>query len=170
MTDRLFLEHSVPELMRRQSAGELSPVEMADEAIAQVERAESDVHAWVAFDPERLHARAEAIERATSVSPETPLRGIPFAVKDIFNTSDFPTQMGSASWKDFTPGNNARVVDTLGWAGALSAGKTVTAEFAVHALNETLNPHGAQRTPGSPRPLEKGHRPLVQGEWTVLTA
>ena len=48
--------------------------------------------------------------------------------------------MGSSIWKNFTAGNDARVVHNLKEAGAIS-GKTVTAEFAVHKLNETLNPH-----------------------------
>jgi Asp-tRNA(Asn)/Glu-tRNA(Gln) amidotransferase A subunit family amidase len=77
------------------------------------------------------------------------LDGLPFGVKDIFNTKTFPTQMGSLLWKDFTPGNNARSVDSLLFAGGIVAGKTVTAEFAVHALNKTLNPHNVLKTPGT---------------------
>ena len=70
-------------------------------------------------------------------------------MKDIFNTKSYPTQMGSILWKNFTPGNNARVVDSLLSAGGVVAGKTVTAEFAVHALNETRNPHDLTKSPGT---------------------
>ena len=77
------------------------------------------------------------------------LRDIPFGIKDIFNTADMPTEMGSPIWKNFKPGNNARVVDKLIWSGAVPVGKTVTAEFAVHYQNSTLNPHNANRTPGT---------------------
>jgi Asp-tRNA(Asn)/Glu-tRNA(Gln) amidotransferase A subunit family amidase len=70
-------------------------------------------------------------------------------VKDIFNTADFPTQMGSAQWAGFTPGNDARAVFHLRRAGALIPGKTVTAEFAVHTLGKTLNPWAPERTPGT---------------------
>ena len=76
------------------------------------------------------------------------LSGIPFGAKDIFNTKNFPTEMGSIIWKDFTPGNNARVLDSLINSGAVLMGKTVTAEFAVHELNQTTNPHDYSRTPG----------------------
>ncbi|MEK6558104.1 MAG: amidase, partial [Candidatus Margulisiibacteriota bacterium] len=78
-----------------------------------------------------------------------PLEGILVGVKDIYNTIDFPTQMGSVLWKDFTPGNDARTVYYLKEAGAIIAGKTVTAEFAVHELNKTLNPYDISKTPGT---------------------
>jgi Asp-tRNA(Asn)/Glu-tRNA(Gln) amidotransferase A subunit family amidase len=57
--------------------------------------------------------------------------------------------MGSAIWKDFMPGNDSRCVDSLKKSGAIIGGKTVTAEFAVHSLNETLNPHDIKLTPGT---------------------
>src|SRR3990172_9266189 len=41
------------------------------------------------------------------------LFGIPFGVKDVFNTKVLPTAMGSEIWKGFKAGNNARVVDEI---------------------------------------------------------
>lgn len=79
----------------------------------------------------------------------TVLYGIPIGVKDIINTTDYPTQMGSPIWKGFEPGNDARVVYSIRSHGGIVAGKTVTAEFAVHKLNETLNPWDITRTPGT---------------------
>jgi len=78
-----------------------------------------------------------------------PLRSIPFGIKDVFNTCLKPTEMGSIIWEGFEAGNNARCVDSLLRSGAIPFGKTVTAEFAVHALNETLNPYDPARTPGT---------------------
>jgi len=78
-----------------------------------------------------------------------PLLGIPIGVKDIYNTFDMPTQMGSPLWKDFTPGNDARLIHYLRRAGALMLGKTVTAEFAVHYQDKTRNPHDLTRSPGT---------------------
>ncbi|MDQ1299138.1 MAG: hypothetical protein QG558_1677 [Campylobacterota bacterium] len=57
--------------------------------------------------------------------------------------------MGSPIWKDFTPGNDARMVHYLRRSGALMLGKTVTAEFAVHYQNKTRNPHDLSRSPGT---------------------
>ncbi len=86
----------------------------------------------------------------SSKSPfSNPLYGIPYAAKDIYNTSNICTQMGSKIWKGFTPGNNARIIDKLIDSGAILTAKTVTAEFAIHALNSTLNPFDITRTPGT---------------------
>ncbi len=78
-----------------------------------------------------------------------PLQSIPFGIKDVFNTTLGTTGMGSSIWEDFEAGNNARCVDSLLRMGSLPFGKTITAEFAVHALNETLNPYDVTRTPGT---------------------
>jgi Asp-tRNA(Asn)/Glu-tRNA(Gln) amidotransferase A subunit family amidase len=77
------------------------------------------------------------------------LCGVPVGVKDIFNTRDMPTQMGSPIWTGFTPGNDARVVHYLRVADSVIPGKTVTAEFAVHTPGPTLNPHNPEYMPGT---------------------
>ena len=51
--------------------------------------------------------------------------------------------------KDFTPGNDARIVFNAKNNGAMIPGKTVTAEFAVHTLGKTLNPYSLIHTPGT---------------------
>lgn len=77
------------------------------------------------------------------------LAGAPVGIKDIFNTEELPTAMGSPIWKDFTPGNDARVVHYIRQNGGVVAGKTTTAEFAVHAPAETVNPHRFESSPGT---------------------
>jgi Asp-tRNA(Asn)/Glu-tRNA(Gln) amidotransferase A subunit family amidase len=146
----LFLDRSVPELVAGLESRAYSIQDLAAVTIDAVGRMEPNTLAWACFDAERLMTDAKrAQENHREPGPRRALEGMPFGAKDIFNTRAYPTQMGSPIWKDFTPGNNARVVDSLLNAGALLAGKTVTAEFAVHALNETLNPHDATRTPGT---------------------
>jgi Asp-tRNA(Asn)/Glu-tRNA(Gln) amidotransferase A subunit family amidase len=140
----LFLAHSIPGLLHALRDGSLTPAALACEVARVVALREPETLAWVDFDAAPLLAAATEHRGATRA-----LDGIPFGAKDIFNTVAFPTQMGSPIWKGFTPGNNARVVHSLLHAGALVAGKTVTAEFAVHALNATLNPHDPTRTPGT---------------------
>ena len=74
---------------------------------------------------------------------------IPFGIKDIFNVKNYSNEKGSVIYKNFNPGNNARVVDRLLQCGAIPFGKTVTSEFAVHKLNKTKNPYNLKRTPGT---------------------
>lgn len=150
MMGSMFLEKSIPELIHGVEQGAISFRDMAETTVDVIKKWEAHSKAWVCFDLDELRAESERVflnykRRGHLLG----LDGIPFGVKDIFNTRAFPTQMGSPIWKGFTPGNNARVVDSLLLAGGLVAGKMVTAEFAVHVLNETLNPHDATKTPGT---------------------
>ncbi len=146
----VFLEQSIPDLLKSVEQGSLSFKDMADTSATAIKGKEVDTLAWVCCDLDRLLIEAEqAFLKYKARGYLLGLDGIPFGVKDIFNTKSFPTQMGSSIWKGFTPGNNARAVDSLLFAGGLIAGKTVTAEFAVHDLNETLNPHDPSKTPGT---------------------
>lgn len=77
--------------------------------------------------------------------------GIPFGVKDIFNTKFLKTEFGSILFKDFLPGNNARVVDIIEEKQGIIFCKTTTAEFAVHHFPEkkTLNPFNSNHITGT---------------------
>lgn len=146
----LFLNESIPQLLSRISSGGLAIFDLALEVARRVNETESSTYAWTSCNLENLRADSERaqssyLRRGSMLA----LDGIPFGVKDIFNTKQYPTEMGSALWKNFMSGNNARVVDSVIGAGGLVVGKTVTAEFAVHALNETLNPHDPSKTPGT---------------------
>lgn len=151
-----FLELGVAGTAAAVNANRASAAEMAQLCIDQVEAGEYALKAWEYFDADLLlkHAHVFDSERSRkarngTAQPDGPLVGVPFGVKDIFNTTDFPTQMGSPIWKGFTPGNDARAVFHLTRSGGIVAGKTVTAEFAVHALGATLNPYDESKTPGT---------------------
>ncbi len=74
---------------------------------------------------------------------------IPFLAKDIFNTVNFKTEMGSKVWKNFNAGNNARVIDNLIDDGSILIGKSTTAEFAVHHETKCKNALSDERLPGT---------------------
>jgi Asp-tRNA(Asn)/Glu-tRNA(Gln) amidotransferase A subunit family amidase len=145
-----FRAVGVRDLVAGFKSGEYTPEAAAEACIGAVEKHEAQVNAWVAFDAARLREAAQATSaRIASGDAVRALEGIPVAVKDIFNTADFPTQMGSPLWAGFTPGNDARAVFHAKRSGALIPGKTVTAEFAVHTLGKTINPWAPERTPGT---------------------
>ena len=77
------------------------------------------------YNNEKLKEAALDLDRKLiGKSHFKPMIGIPFGIKDIFNTKSFKTQMGSSIWKDFNPGNNARVVDSVLEAGGLNVGNS----------------------------------------------
>jgi Asp-tRNA(Asn)/Glu-tRNA(Gln) amidotransferase A subunit family amidase len=124
------------------AAGRLTPREVVESCLARIDAYEELVGAWEHLDADLALAAADA-------APSGALQGVPAGIKDIFNTRDMPTTMGSPAWATFTPGNDARVVHYARRAGTVVLGKTVTAEFAVHTPGKTRNPHELTRSPGT---------------------
>ena len=145
----LFTDNSIGKLIGKFVKGELHPADATRAALENIRELDPKYFAWVVSADNSLLARIEKEVDQFGIDGGRLLEGIPVGVKDIYNTVDFPTQMGSPLWKDFTPGNDARAVYHLKRQGANIVGKTVTAEFAVHALDKTLNPYDATRTPGT---------------------
>ena len=138
------------EAARAMREGRLRAVELIEACLERIAKHDASLKAWVHLAPEHARQQAREID-ARRAKGETlpPLAGLPVGIKDVFNTKDFPTGMGSPIWKDFTPGNDARVVHYLKMAGAVLPGKTVTAEFAVHTPGPTVNPHHLDHSPGT---------------------
>lgn len=150
MKRSIFFDYSIKNIIEKYKNKSLSPVDVAKSTIEYIKENESIYHVWTCIDFEKLLSQAKSLEKRILDGGEIRLlEGIPVGVKDIMNTSDFPTQMGSQIWKDFTPGNDARVVFNVKRAGAVIPGKTATAEFAVHTLCDTINPHDKTKTPGT---------------------
>lgn len=122
--------------------GELSAEELTRACLDRAEALDGEVAAWAAIDPELALGAARAAEPG-------PLHGVPFGVKDVFNTREHPTAMGSAHWAGHAAGNDARVVFNAKRAGSVVLGKTVTAELGVHDPGPTRNPHDAARSAGT---------------------
>lgn len=163
-------DYSATELLKQLKSHALTPEEIAKACIQRIREIDPIVNAWEYFDEEAIEAQLTKI--ATYKQDNYPLFGIPVGVKDIYNTFDMPTQMGSPLWSDFTPGNDARLIHYLRRSGALMLGKTVTAEFAVHYQDKTRNPHDLSRSPGtsssgSAVAVATGMVPLALGSQTA---
>jgi Asp-tRNA(Asn)/Glu-tRNA(Gln) amidotransferase A subunit family amidase len=134
---------SALDLVRRIEGGELTPraaVELCAEAIAA---RESKVGAFVALDLDAARRAADDPHLAA-----TPLRGLPLAFKDIYDSADFPTQYGSPIYAGYRPRADATAVALARRAGGIVIGKTVTTEFASLVRSPTRNPHNRAHTPG----------------------
>jgi Asp-tRNA(Asn)/Glu-tRNA(Gln) amidotransferase A subunit family amidase len=131
----------------------------------RIERDDPPIHAFV---PEP--GRRERL-RSTTAAPG-PLHAVAVGIKDIIRVDGLPTRGGSALDPEVLAGPQATVVTRLLNAGAIVAGKTVTAEFAVFAPNETRNPHNLEHTPGgsssgSAAAVAAGLVPLAIGTQTI---
>lgn len=155
------------------ATGKITVDEYAKSLAERTRLKESTTKAWEYYDEELFIDKAQnMVNSMSSERSEKKLSGIPLGIKDIFNTADMPTSMGSPIWKGFTPGNNARVVDDIIYEGGIIMGKTVTAEFAVHNPGSTLNPHNPNHIPGtsssgSAAAVATGMVPLALGTQTA---
>ncbi|MSU48837.1 MAG: amidase [Opitutus sp.] len=118
---------------------QLSPEDAAREVCARVQRAlpAAQRRAAIALlaSPEELVARFQAASRAT------PLGGVPFFAKDLFDFSGTPTLAGSTFLDRVRPApkHDGALARALLQAGAVFVGKTHLHEFAYGTTGE--NPH-----------------------------
>jgi len=136
---------SLAALARRIAGGKATSEGIVGACLARIAVREPDVLAWVSLDPEKALAQARARDRET---PRGALHGLPIAIKDVFETVDWPTEYGSPAYSGHRPARDAAVVALLKAAGAVILGKTVTTEFAAAHPNKTRNPHNPAHTPG----------------------
>ena len=129
--------------------GRVGPVDLVDACLAQIERREPEVHAWVRVegDAARRHA-ADQQDRLAAGTELGPLQGIPVGIKDIIDVAGWPTEAGSPLLAGNAADEDAPVVARLRRAGAILLGKTATTEFAYLDPAATRNPWNPLHTPG----------------------
>jgi len=141
MTDALSLTAAAA--AARVRAGELDPADLWHGYRARAAADDCNSFTWVAPAGE-----PPAIDR------DSPLAGVPVAVKDLFCTEGVPSQAGSRILEDYRPPFTSTAVERLAGAGAPLLGKTNQDEFAMGSSTEhsaygpTLNPWNHDRVPG----------------------
>ena len=134
-------ELTATQIVKRIKSRNISIEALIKSYYAQYKKVEKQVGAWVEYNFENSLIQAKLLDYANLQNKFTGnLSGVPIAIKYIFNTSDYSTQMGSRSWEGFRPGNDARCVNKLRLEGSLVLGKTVTAEFAIDYPGLTKTP------------------------------
>jgi Asp-tRNA(Asn)/Glu-tRNA(Gln) amidotransferase A subunit family amidase len=117
--------------------------------LAHIAAREPEVHAWAHLDRDLALAEARRADAALAAGDDIgPLHGVPIGIKDIFDTSDFPTENGSPLFAGRRPERDAACVAALRSAGAIIVGKTVTTELALLTPARTCNPRNLEHTPG----------------------
>lgn len=149
---------SLRHILGRIARGETTPANTLAESEARIAEHEPQIQAFA--------SRPDALRPG-----EGPLAGIACGVKDIIDTADLPTQMGSPIYANWCPRADAPIVMALKVAGATVAGKTHTTAFAFLDPAPTFNPHDATASPGgssagSAAAVAAGMIPLAIGTQT----
>lgn len=132
------------EIVKAVGAGGVTAEAVVRACLARIEERDNAVGAFEHLDAEGAVAAARAVDRGR----RGPLAGVPFAVKDIIDTADMPTEWGTPIHKGRRPNRDAACVALSRKAGGILLGKAVTTEFANLHPGKTRNPLDLTRTPG----------------------
>ena len=147
------------EAARQIRAGIISSRDLVSACITRIGETDGDIGAWRHFDADKALADAAARDELRRHGGAIgALHGIPVGVKDIIDTDDMLTELGSPIHRGRAPQANAAVVDKLLEAGAVIMGKTATTEFAFMQPADTANPHNLARTHPAARPVVRPPR------------
>lgn len=146
---------TIADLSVRLRRREISPVDLVEQALARVETLDGKLHALITVLAGHAREQARLAERELAAGRDRgPLHGIPFTVKDLFDTAGTRTTGGSRLFEDYVPEATATVLRRLEDAGAICVGKANLSEFAMggtqrHPFGDPVNPWGAEWSPGS---------------------
>lgn len=156
------MELTIAQAHEAMLAGTLTSRQLVEAYLDRIEaydRSGPTINAIILENPRAL-ARADSLDRELRRTGALtgPLHGIPFIVKDNYDTHDMPTTGGSASMAGSMAADDAYQVRKIREAGAIVLAKSNLAEFAFTALETvgsmlpgwTFNPYALNRvTAGS---------------------
>jgi aspartyl-tRNA(Asn)/glutamyl-tRNA(Gln) amidotransferase subunit A len=141
------------ELLRK---GKLSPVELTKKCLAQIEKLNPTLNAFITVTAELALTQARAAEAEILRGRwRGPLHGIPLAVKDLIDTAGIRTTAASAVFKDRVPAEDADVVRRLKNAGAVLLGKQNLHECA-YGGSSMISYYGEVHNPWDPARIAGG--------------
>ncbi len=147
-----LLTKAAVELLALVAARKISPLELADEHIRQIEALNPKLNALIDFNPDRIRAQAAALEHSTA--PKGPLHGLPITVKASIAVAGHRCETGSILNQGHTPTEDALIVARARKAGAVILGTTNCPEFLMAYETDNLlygrtsNPWNLTRSAG----------------------
>jgi aspartyl-tRNA(Asn)/glutamyl-tRNA(Gln) amidotransferase subunit A len=145
---------TLTELRQALREGTTTSVAATQAALDRIVAVDNALNSYLTITDEMALEQAAAADARRAQGEETPLLGVPVAVKDIICTEGVETTAGSKILEGFIPPYDAFVVQRLKEAGAVILGKTNTDEFAMGSSTEnsafftTRNPWDLERVPG----------------------
>jgi aspartyl-tRNA(Asn)/glutamyl-tRNA(Gln) amidotransferase subunit A len=133
----------------------VSSVELTEQALARIERAQPALNAFITIDREGALISARAADAALAHGDAPRLTGVPIAHKDVLMTAGLRTTCASRMLATFVAPYDAHVVARLREAGTVLVGKTNMDEFAMGSSTE--NSHfGPAHNPWNPTMVAGG--------------
>lgn len=143
-------EESLQSVAARVRGGELDPVRLVEQALAEADKA-GELNAVVHLDADAAIDAARLVARDRRGA----LAGIPILVKEIIEVAGLPFRCGSTVFADRIGERDAEVVRRAGAEGAIVIGLSYSHEFA-YGCTGTSNRVGACRNPAEPSRVAGG--------------
>ncbi|MCW5626676.1 MAG: aspartyl/glutamyl-tRNA amidotransferase subunit A [Burkholderiales bacterium] len=142
-----LLDLTIAEAGRQIRQGTITPTQLVNASLAQIDRFDDTLKAFISVDREAALQVAQAAELMLAAGHDLgPLHCIPIALKDNIAVRGKRTTAGSKILEDWLPDHDATIVTKLKQAGAILIGKTNLHEFAWGGTS--ANPHyGHVRNP-----------------------
>jgi aspartyl-tRNA(Asn)/glutamyl-tRNA(Gln) amidotransferase subunit A len=146
----------VAEMGRRLRAGAVSSEALTRAALARVAAADAALHAFVTVTAERALADARRADAELAAGHDRgPMHGVPYALKDIYDTAAIRTTCHSKLREGVVPAEDSAVAARLREAGGVLLGKLATHEFAIGGPSFDL-PFPPARNPWDPEHFTGG--------------
>ena len=144
------------ELGRKIKAGEISCRQAAEAYLDAIEQKDDAINAYITVTRDEALARADEVQKKIDAGEyaDSPLAGVPVAIKDNMCTKGVLTSAASGILENFKPPYDAAVIEKLNEAGAVIIGKVNMDEFAMGGSTETShfgatgNPWDVKCVPG----------------------
>lgn len=142
------------QIARAVASREISPVEVAEEALRAAEAWQPVTNAFSQLRPEETLAEARALA-GSPARMAGPLAGVPVAVKDLFDVEGWETTGCCALFRGRVAREDAEAVRRLRAAGAVVIGKTNQHELAAGGTN-VISDCGPTHNPWDPERITGG--------------
>ncbi|MCA1832285.1 MAG: amidase [Actinobacteria bacterium] len=136
---------------RSVARGQQSPVDLLEETCETITRIQARLNAFTHIFEDEAFVRAKEL---ASSAPAGPLRGVPIAIKELYDVAGAPTTGCCGAYMGRVATDDAAVVRRLREAGAIIVAKTNQHELAcggtglVSSFGPVRNPWGDGRMPG----------------------
>jgi amidase len=150
-----IINRSVTALAKAIRNKEISATEVVSAYLNRIKAVNPKLNAVVQLSEESAVVQASEADEALSIGDLSgPLHGVPFTVKDSFDTAGLISTGGTKGRSNYVPATDATIVSRLRAAGAILLGKTNTSELTLTYGTDNLiygrtnNPYDLSRSPG----------------------